>query len=76
MNVYLIGMCISMVVYILIGVFVSHGVKDANDYYVAGRRAPVLTELLHLLFFLQVCNRQDTSLVACSLVVILDEVAL
>lgn len=42
MNIYLIGMCISMVVYILIGVFVSRGVKDANDYYVAGRRAPVL----------------------------------
>lgn len=42
MNVYFIGMCISMVVYILIGVLVSHGVKDANDYYVAGRRAPVL----------------------------------
>ena len=41
MNVYFIGMCISMVIYILISVFVSHGVKDANDYYVAGRRAPV-----------------------------------
>ena len=42
MNVYFIGMCISMVIYVLIGVFVSRGVKDANDYYVAGRRAPVL----------------------------------
>lgn len=42
MNVFFIGMCISMVVYILIGVLVSRGVKDANDYYVAGRRAPVL----------------------------------
>jgi len=42
MNVYFIGMCISMVIYVLIGVFVSRGVKDANDYYVAGRRAPIL----------------------------------
>lgn len=42
MNVYFMGMCISMVIYVLIGVFVSRGVKDANDYYVAGRRAPVL----------------------------------
>lgn len=42
MNVYFLGMCISMVIYVLIGIFVSRGVKDANDYYVAGRRAPVL----------------------------------
>lgn len=42
MNVYLIGMCISMVIYVLIGIFVSRGVKSANDYYVAGRRAPAL----------------------------------
>lgn len=42
MNMYLVGMSISMVVYILIGVIVSYKVKDANDYYVAGRRAPVL----------------------------------
>lgn len=42
MNIYFIGMCISMVVYLVIGMIVSHKVKDANDYYVAGRRAPVL----------------------------------
>lgn len=42
MNIYFIGMCISMVVYIVIGMLVSRKVKDANDYYVAGRRAPVL----------------------------------
>lgn len=42
MNIYFLGMCISMVVYLLIGYFVSRKVKDANDYYVAGRRAPVL----------------------------------
>ena len=38
MNIYFIGMCISMVVYIVIGMLVSRKVKDANDYYVAGRR--------------------------------------
>ncbi len=41
-NVYFIGMCISMVVYVTIGVFVSRKVKDANDYYVAGRNAPLI----------------------------------
>ena len=42
MNIYFWGMAISMVCYIAIGYFVSKKVKDADDYYVAGRRAPVL----------------------------------
>lgn len=42
MNIYFLGMIISMVVYVIIGIVVSKGVKDANDYYVAGRKAPVL----------------------------------
>lgn len=41
-NIYFIGMCISMVIYIVIGIVVSRRIKDVNDYYVAGRRAPVL----------------------------------
>lgn len=41
MNIYFIGMCISMIVYVAIGLVVSRTVKDANDYYVAGRKAPV-----------------------------------
>ena len=41
MNIYFIGMCISLAVYILIGVFVSRRVKSVEDYYVAGRRAPL-----------------------------------
>lgn len=41
MNIYFIGMCISMVVYLIIGMVVSRKVKDANDFYVAGRKAPV-----------------------------------
>ena len=42
MNIYFVGMCISMAIYIIIGIVVSRKVKDANDYYVAGRRAPVI----------------------------------
>lgn len=42
MNVYFLGMCISMVVYLLIGFVVSKKVKTANDYYVAGRKAPMI----------------------------------
>lgn len=41
MNVYLIGMCISFAIYIMLGLIISKKVKNANDYYVAGRNAPV-----------------------------------
>ncbi len=41
MNIYLIGMCISFILYIIIGLIINRKVKDANDFYVAGRRAPV-----------------------------------
>lgn len=42
MNVYLIGMIISMIIYIVIGLVISKGVKSADDYYVAGRKAPTI----------------------------------
>ena len=42
MNIYFIGMCISMVIYIIIGAVVSRQVKNADDFYVAGRKAPVI----------------------------------
>lgn len=42
MNIYFIGMCIAMAIYLIVGFFVSVRVKDANDYYVAGRKAPVI----------------------------------
>ena len=42
MNIYFIGMCISMVVYLVIGFIVSKRVKTKSDYYVAGRNAPML----------------------------------
>lgn len=40
MNVFLIGMIISMVIYIVIGLIISRSVKNSNDFFVAGRRAP------------------------------------
>ena len=39
-NIYFIGMCISMALYVVIGVIVSRRVKSIDDYYVAGRNAP------------------------------------
>lgn len=40
MNVYLIGMAVTMVLYLVIGAIISRKVKNANDFYVAGRNAP------------------------------------
>ena len=42
MNIYLIGVVIALIVFILVGVLAGRKVKDTNDYYVAGRRAPVI----------------------------------
>ncbi|MBQ5823573.1 MAG: sodium:solute symporter family protein, partial [Clostridia bacterium] len=39
-NVFLIGMVISMIAYIVIGFIISKGVKNTSDFFVAGRRAP------------------------------------
>ena len=41
-NIYFIGMCISFAIYIIAGLLISRRVRNANDFYVAGRRAPVL----------------------------------
>ena len=40
MNAYLIGMIISMIIYVALGLLISKGVKNANDFFVAGRNAP------------------------------------
>ena len=40
MNIYLFGMIVSMVVYIVLGLVISKKVKDVNDFFVAGRQAP------------------------------------
>ncbi len=42
MNIYFMGMCVSFLIYIVAGFLISRKVKDANDFYVAGRRAPLL----------------------------------
>ena len=42
MNVYLVGMLISFVVYLLLGFLISKKVKNANDFFVSGRNAPVV----------------------------------
>lgn len=42
MNVYFIGMCAAMLIYVMIGLVISRSIKSANDFYVAGRRAPTL----------------------------------
>ncbi len=40
MNVFLIGMLISMALYIVVGLVISRAVKNSNDFFVAGRQAP------------------------------------
>lgn len=42
MNTYLLGMSIAMAVFIAIGIIISRQIHGAEDFYVAGRRAPVL----------------------------------
>lgn len=41
MKVYIIGIAISFVVYILVSFLIGRKVKNANDFYIAGRKAPV-----------------------------------
>lgn len=42
MNVYLIGVIVAIVAFIAIGMFAGKKVKNTDDYYVAGRRAPTI----------------------------------
>ena len=42
MNAYTIGVIIALIVFITVGVIAGRNIKDTNDYYVAGRRAPVI----------------------------------
>lgn len=41
-NIYFIGMCVSMLIFIAISIVVSKKNKNADDFYVAGRKAPIL----------------------------------
>lgn len=42
MNIYLIGILVSMVLYIVLGFVISRRVKSTNDFFVAGRQAPTI----------------------------------
>lgn len=42
MGIYLFGIVVSMLVYLLIGTIAGRKVKNVDDYYVAGRRAPTM----------------------------------
>lgn len=41
-NIYFLGMCISLVIFVGISWIVSKRIKGAEDFYVAGRKAPLL----------------------------------
>lgn len=40
MNLYLIGIVLSLIVFFAVGIIAGRRVKDTNDYYVSGRNAP------------------------------------
>ena len=42
MNPYSIGVFVSIIIFIAVGVVAGRKVKNTNDYYVAGRRAPTI----------------------------------
>ena len=39
MNIFFIGVVVSILVYIVVGIWAGRSVKDVNDYYVSGRNA-------------------------------------
>ena len=41
-NIFLIGVIVSIIVYLVVGLYAGRQVKDVNDYYVSGRNAPTL----------------------------------
>jgi sodium/pantothenate symporter len=41
-DIYTVTIAISILVYIAIGGYAGRGIKQLDDYYVAGRRAPTL----------------------------------
>ena len=40
MNIYFLGMLVTMIAYVVVGALISRKVKNANDFYVAGRNSP------------------------------------
>lgn len=41
-NIYIAGVAVSLIIFSIIGLLAGKRVKNKNDYYVAGRRAPTL----------------------------------
>lgn len=42
MNIFLIGVIVSIAIYMVVGIYAGRSVKDVNDYYVSGRNAPTI----------------------------------
>ena len=42
MNIYFIGVILSIIVYLLVGIWAGRNVKDTNDYYVSGRNGSTI----------------------------------
>lgn len=42
MNIFFIGVIVSIVIYLVVGLYAGRSVKDVDDYYVSGRNAPTL----------------------------------
>ncbi|MBR6329416.1 MAG: sodium:solute symporter family protein [Lachnospiraceae bacterium] len=42
MTGYIVGIIVAMIIFVAVGVIAGNSVKDTNDYYVAGRRSPVI----------------------------------
>ena len=42
MNVFFLGVIVSIVVYLVVGLLAGRKVKDIDDYYVSGRNAPTI----------------------------------
>lgn len=42
MSIYFWGVIISIIVYMVVGLYAGRQIRDANDYYVSGRNAPTI----------------------------------
>lgn len=42
MNIFFIGVIVSIVIYLVVGIWAGKQVKDVNDYYVSGRNSPTI----------------------------------
>jgi len=42
MNIFFLGVIVSIAIYLIIGLWAGRAVKGVNDYYVSGRNAPTI----------------------------------